>query len=190
MTIVKTSRFAPPLILTLLAGCSGGTGVISGQLVAVGGPANMRQPLPGMVQISGEGHEFMHRVPPSADGSFSVEVPAGTYVVSGRSPLYQGGRLDYRYRPALADRPRARNDHCRCVVRHEVEGLHSVHQRDLETSKRRRCTRQSVAAYRTMILRIYPNAQGRGLYRIMLRPATAARARPRGRGRPASVHTG
>jgi hypothetical protein len=105
MTIVKTSRFALPLILTLLAGCSGETGVISGQLVAVGGPANVRQPLPGMVQISGEGHEVTYRVPPSADGSFSVEVPTGTYVVTGRSPLYQGGRLDCRIaQPSLTVR--------------------------------------------------------------------------------------
>ena len=96
MTIVKTSRFALPLILALLAGCSGATGVISGELVAVGGPVNVRQPLPGTVQISGEGHESTYRVLPSADGSFSVEVPTGTYVVTGRSPLYQGGRLDCR----------------------------------------------------------------------------------------------
>ena len=38
--------------------------------------------------VSGEGHEFTYRVLPSADGSFSVDVPAGTYVVTGRSPLY------------------------------------------------------------------------------------------------------
>jgi hypothetical protein len=94
MTNVKTSRYALPLILALLAGCSGGTGVISGELVAVGGPANVRKPLPGTVQISGEGHEFTYRVLPSAEGTFSVEVPTGTYVVTGRSPLYQGGRLD------------------------------------------------------------------------------------------------
>jgi hypothetical protein len=96
MTNVETSRIALSLALALLAGCSGGTGVISGELVAVGGPANVRQSLPGTVQISGEGHEFRYRIQPSADGGFSVEVPAGTYVVSGRSPLYQGGRFDCR----------------------------------------------------------------------------------------------
>lgn len=96
MTSVKMSRSALPLVLALLAGCSGGTGVISGELVAVGGPTNVPRSLPGTVQISGEGHEFTYRILPSADGSFSVEVPAGTYVVSGRSPLYQGGRLDCR----------------------------------------------------------------------------------------------
>jgi hypothetical protein len=37
MAIVNTSQSALPLILGLLAGCSGGTGVISGELVAVGG---------------------------------------------------------------------------------------------------------------------------------------------------------
>jgi hypothetical protein len=96
MTIVRTGRFAVPPIFALLAGCSGATGVISGELVAVGGPTNVRQSLPGTVQISGEGHEFTYRVLPSADGSFSVEVPTGTYVVTGRSPPYQGGRLGCR----------------------------------------------------------------------------------------------
>ena len=105
MTIVKTCRSALPLILALLAGCSGGTGVISGELVAVGGPASVRQPLPGTVRISGEGHEFTYRVLPSADGSFSVEVPTGTYVVTGRSPLYEGGRVDCRIaQPSLTVR--------------------------------------------------------------------------------------
>lgn len=105
MTIVKTSRSALPLILALLAGCSGGTGVISGELVAVGGPANVRRSRPGTVQISGEGHEFTYRILPSADGSFSVEVPTGTYVVTGRSPLYQGGGLDCRIaQPSLTVR--------------------------------------------------------------------------------------
>jgi hypothetical protein len=96
MMIVRLSRLALPLILAVVPGCSSGTGVISGELVAVGGPANVRQPLPGTVRISGEGHEFTHRVLPSADGSFSVEVPTGTYVVTGRSPLYQGGGSDCR----------------------------------------------------------------------------------------------
>jgi hypothetical protein len=48
------------------------------------------------VEISGGGHEFTFRILPSADGSFSVEVPTGTYVVTGRSPIYQGGGLDCR----------------------------------------------------------------------------------------------
>jgi hypothetical protein len=105
MTIVRSRRSGLSLILALLAGCSGGTGVISGELVAVGGPANVRQSLPGTVQISGEGHEFTYRILPSADGSFSVEVPVGTYVVTGRSPLYQGGRLDCRIaQPSLTVR--------------------------------------------------------------------------------------
>ena len=97
MTIVTTNRLVLFLILAMnLAGCSGGTGLISGHLVEVGGPANVRRPVPGTVQISGEGHEFTNRIQPSADGGFSVEVPTGTYVVTGRSPLYQGGRFDCR----------------------------------------------------------------------------------------------
>jgi hypothetical protein len=105
MMKVAMRRGALPILLTLFVACSGRTGVISGDLVAVGGPANVRQPLPGTVRISGEGHEFTYRVLPSADGSFSIEVPAGTYVVTGRSPLYQGGRLDCRVaQPSLVVR--------------------------------------------------------------------------------------
>ena len=96
MMNVAMRRLALPMLLTLFVACSGRTGVISGELVAVGGPANVRQSLPGTVRISGEGHEFTYRVLPSADGSFSVEVPTGTYVVTGRSPLYEGGRVDCR----------------------------------------------------------------------------------------------
>jgi hypothetical protein len=97
MNVAMRRRALPMLLaLALFVACSGRTGVISGELVAVGGPANVRQPLPGTVRISGEGHEFTYRVLPSADGSFSVEVPAGTYVVTGRSPLYEGGRVDCR----------------------------------------------------------------------------------------------
>jgi hypothetical protein len=96
MTKVSIQRLAPPILLAFLVACSGRSGVISGELVAVGGPAGVRMRLPGIVRISGGGGPLTYRIAAGADGSFSAEVPAGTYVVTGRSPLYQGGRLDCR----------------------------------------------------------------------------------------------
>jgi hypothetical protein len=90
MTNVSIQRFALPILLVFLVGCSGRSGVISGELVAVGGPANVRMRLPGIVRISGGGGHLTYRIAAAADGSFSAEVPAGAYVVTGRSPLYQG----------------------------------------------------------------------------------------------------
>jgi hypothetical protein len=92
MRNVTTRRLALPLLVTLFVACSGRTGLVSGELVAVGGPTNLRKPMPGQVQISGG--DVTYRIPAAADGSFSAEVPAGTYVVTGRSSPYQGGRLE------------------------------------------------------------------------------------------------
>jgi hypothetical protein len=62
MTNVSIQRFAPPILLAFLVACSGRSGVISGELVAVGGPANVRMRLPGIVRISGGGgHHVPHR---------------------------------------------------------------------------------------------------------------------------------
>jgi hypothetical protein len=96
MTKVSIQRLALPILLAFLVACSGRSGVISGELVAVGGPANVRMRLPGIVRISGGGDHLTYRIAAAADGSFSAEVRAGTYVVTGRSPLYQHGRLDCR----------------------------------------------------------------------------------------------
>jgi hypothetical protein len=85
MTKVSIQRLALPILLAFLVACSGRSGVISGELVAVGGPANVRMRLPGIVRISGGGDHLMYRIAAAADGSFSAEVPAGTYVVTGRS---------------------------------------------------------------------------------------------------------
>jgi Tol biopolymer transport system component len=68
-----------------------GTGTISGHLFAVGGPApGLHRPLPGTIFVSGSA-DFHAEV--GSDGSYSLVVPAGTYAVSGRSPLYQAGHL-------------------------------------------------------------------------------------------------
>jgi hypothetical protein len=85
MTKVSIQRLALPTLLAFLVACSGRSGVISGELVAVGGPANVRMRLPGIVRISGGGDHLTYRIAAAADGSFSAEVPAGTYVVTGRS---------------------------------------------------------------------------------------------------------
>jgi hypothetical protein len=85
MTKVSIQRLALPILLAFLVACSGRSGVISGELVAVGGPANVRMRLPGIVRISGGGDHLTYRIAAAADGSFSAEVPAGTYVVTGRS---------------------------------------------------------------------------------------------------------
>jgi hypothetical protein len=52
--------------------------------------------VPGTVRISGGDDQRTYRVAADADGRFTTEVQAGTYVVTGRSPLFQGGRLDCR----------------------------------------------------------------------------------------------
>jgi hypothetical protein len=91
---VAIRRFALPFLLAFLVACTGRSGVISDELVAVGGPANVRMPLPGTVRISGVSHHRTYRIAAADDGSFSAEVPTGTYVVTSRSRLYQRGTLD------------------------------------------------------------------------------------------------
>lgn len=56
----------------------------------MGGPApGAPRPWPGTVTLTGPG---VHRaVGVGAGGRYSVRVPAGTYAVTGRSPLYQDG---------------------------------------------------------------------------------------------------
>ena len=79
------------VVCFLFAACHnhGNTGTVTGHLFAVGGPApGLPRPLPGSVLVSGQ-DEF--RVTVGSDGRYSVPVPEGTYEVSGRSPLYQGG---------------------------------------------------------------------------------------------------
>ena len=65
-------------------------GILAGHLYRVGGMApGAPRPWPGTVTLTGPG---VHRdIQVSASGRFSVLVPAGTYAVAGRSPLYQGG---------------------------------------------------------------------------------------------------
>ena len=78
------------VIALLLAACfrsTHATGVISGHLLMVGGPANARIPVEGMVSV--DGTDFTVAV--GSDGSFSVQVPPGLYRLTGTSPKYGGG---------------------------------------------------------------------------------------------------
>jgi hypothetical protein len=65
-------------------------GTLTGHLYGVGGPApGSPRPWPGTVTLTGPG---VHRdIQVGAAGRFSVLVPAGTYALAGRSPLYQSG---------------------------------------------------------------------------------------------------
>ena len=95
---------AVPAVGVLAAACSGGgcssgpvptDGTLSGVLQAVGGPApGNPRPLPGTIQLRDQNGRAVSSAIAGADGKFSVRVAAGTYVVTGRSPLYQGGRVD------------------------------------------------------------------------------------------------
>ncbi len=65
-------------------------GILAGHLYAVGGVApGAPRPWPGTVTLTAPG---VHRdVSVSAAGRYSALVPAGTYGLAGRSPLYQSG---------------------------------------------------------------------------------------------------
>ena len=69
-------------------------GTRTGALEAVGGPApGAPRPLPGNVTLrSRDGATFTSTA--GSDGAFSLQVPAGSYTATGRSPLYQSGDVD------------------------------------------------------------------------------------------------
>lgn len=72
------------------AGTASAEGTLTGHLYAVGGPApGAPRPWPGTVTLTGSGVHLAIDV--GAGGRYSVRVPAGTYAVAGRSPLYQDG---------------------------------------------------------------------------------------------------
>jgi hypothetical protein len=94
---VKISLTGLALGVACLAGitaaCSGhnpADGTLTGHLYGVGGPApGLARPWPGTVTLVGPG---VHRdVPVGASGTYSVTVPAGSYTVTGHSPLYGSG---------------------------------------------------------------------------------------------------
>ena len=86
----------------LLAGCSRGSssppiaafGTLKGILEVAGGPSpGSPRPLNGTVSIqSARGEVMTLKVDP--DGKFSARVHDGSYTVTGRSPLYGGGKAN------------------------------------------------------------------------------------------------
>jgi hypothetical protein len=70
------------------------SGIIAGTLEAVGGagPGKPR-PLSGYITVR-SGRQAVKTVSVGSDGTFSVPVVAGTYAITGRSPLYQDGQGD------------------------------------------------------------------------------------------------
>ena len=65
-------------------------GVLAGRLVAVGGPTSTPRPLPGHVTASGPRASQTVQVGP--DGNYQLDLPPGTYTLTGTSPLYGDGR--------------------------------------------------------------------------------------------------
>jgi hypothetical protein len=74
------------------AGPTTETGVVKGTLEAVGGPGPAR-PLNGSIALrDSDGAVFAATA--GSDGIFLVQVPIGTYAITGRSPLYENGNTD------------------------------------------------------------------------------------------------
>ena len=88
------------LAALLMAGCAGTvgqapvTGHLAGRLVMEGGPMGPggqqpgERPMRGTVTFTAAGHRQV-AVQVGASGTFSVQLPPGTYQVSGRSPAIQ-----------------------------------------------------------------------------------------------------
>jgi hypothetical protein len=75
------------LLLTVCSRSTPTSGVISGRLLMVGGPANTTYPASGSVSV--EGTDLSVSVDP--DGRYSIPVPPGRYLLIGQSPLYGSG---------------------------------------------------------------------------------------------------
>ena len=70
------------------------SGTIIGFLQAVGGPRpGTPRPLPGTITIRNRDGTTITASAGSA-GTFSVQVPVGSYVLTGHSPLYDSGTSD------------------------------------------------------------------------------------------------
>ena len=80
----------------LLSACEGaadrtevGSSTLSGQLFAVGGPAQATNgALPGTVTATNTDTHEHHSVSVGSDGRYSLHLPPGDYTIAGRSPSY------------------------------------------------------------------------------------------------------
>jgi hypothetical protein len=76
------------IVVRILVGAERGT--ISGRLREVGGPApGLDRSVPGTISIEGDSTAVGAS---TSTGEFSVQVPVGTYTVTGTSPLVNDGR--------------------------------------------------------------------------------------------------
>jgi hypothetical protein len=90
---VRRTAAAGAIAIIGFCACGGNSpakGVIAGQMYAVGGPMPGTFPLSGSVEIERPDRVSVARTQVSKSGAFSVEVPAGTYIVVGVAP---GNRL-------------------------------------------------------------------------------------------------
>jgi hypothetical protein len=79
---------------TFLRSSTVGTGVVRGTLEAVGGPPpGTPRPLTGSITLR-DSDGTVVTAATGSDGAFSAQVPIGTYAITGRSPLYDGGNVD------------------------------------------------------------------------------------------------
>jgi hypothetical protein len=115
---------AAVLVLVAASACSGGgsspsgpsagpsstsgDGRVVGRFLAVGGPLGTPGlPQRGRITFTAAGGQQM-QVSVGASGRFSLSLPASTYVVTGRSPQYNGGHAlchalhPVRVRPEIA----------------------------------------------------------------------------------------
>jgi hypothetical protein len=102
------------LVFRILVGPARGT--ISGSLLEVGGPApGLDVAIPGAISVESA---TASAAASTSTGDFSVDVPAGTYTVSGTSPRYNGGLSKcYAEGPVVVRRGRTTTVKVICAVR-------------------------------------------------------------------------
>jgi hypothetical protein len=118
MMFAKKIGVALALVMVTAAGCGGASstpapvkGTIAGTFLAVGGPApGLHRPVSGVVTLIGPAGRAID-VTVGPKGTFKLQVPEGSYSLSGHSPqfgdgyyLCSGGTIRVRTTsPAIAD---------------------------------------------------------------------------------------
>jgi hypothetical protein len=80
-------------LLIVVGACSSKSarGTVAGKLLMVGGFRDVQRPTAGVVTIRSSGGTNT-TVNVSADGSFKLQVPVGSYSLTGRSPQFDSSR--------------------------------------------------------------------------------------------------
>jgi hypothetical protein len=90
--VIPRLLIAAGLILGTACSADDEAATLSGRLVMVGGPHGAEDtPMSGRIDATSSSGDHYSAVA-ADDGTFSLEVPAGRYLVTGRGPAYQGGR--------------------------------------------------------------------------------------------------